>query len=50
LKYVLLPDPSAAPSNEPVVIITHAQRSRRVQFLFVVAMVQAVFMGWLVRV
>lgn len=51
LKYVLLPDPSASPANESVAAtITHAQRSRRVQFLLVVALAQIVFMGWLVRV
>lgn len=51
LKYVLLPDPSASPANMAVShTITHAQRSRRVQFLFIVAVVQVLFMGVLVRV
>jgi hypothetical protein len=51
LKYVLLPDPSASPANVAVShTISHAQRGRRVQFLFLIAVVQIVFMGLLVRV
>lgn len=42
LRYVVLPDPSS-PSS---VTITHAQRSRRIQFLFSIAVAQSVF-GWL---
>lgn len=41
LRYVVLPDPSS-PSSQT---ITHAQRSRRIQFLFCIAMAQIVF-GW----
>lgn len=41
LRYVVLPDPSS-PSSQT---ITHAQRSRRIQFLFCIAVVQIVF-GW----
>lgn len=41
LRYVVLPDPSS-PSS---VTITHAQRSRRIQFLFSIAVAQSVF-GW----
>jgi hypothetical protein len=42
LRYVVLPDPSS-PSS---VTITHAQRSRRIQFLFSIAVAQS-FFGWL---
>jgi hypothetical protein len=41
LRYVVLPDPSS-PSSQT---ITHAQRSRRIQFLFCIAVVQIIF-GW----
>uniref|UniRef100_V5EUC8 Protein YIF1 n=1 Tax=Kalmanozyma brasiliensis (strain GHG001) TaxID=1365824 RepID=V5EUC8_KALBG len=41
LRYVVLPDPSS-PSSQT---ITHAQRGRRIQFLFCIAVVQIVF-GW----
>ncbi|SPC61751.1 related to YIF1 - protein required for the fusion of COPII transport vesicles with the Golgi [Ustilago sp. UG-2017b] len=41
LRYVVLPDPSS-PSSQT---ITHAQRSRRIQFLFCIAVAQIVF-GW----
>ncbi|PWN91946.1 YIF1-domain-containing protein [Acaromyces ingoldii] len=41
LRYVVLPDPSS-PSS---VTITHAQRSRRIQFLFSIAVAQTLF-GW----
>ncbi|UZJ52861.1 hypothetical protein CBS101457_002181 [Exobasidium rhododendri] len=41
LRYVVLPDPSS-PSS---VTITQAQRSRRIQFLFSIAVAQSVF-GW----
>jgi predicted metal-binding membrane protein len=39
LRYVVLPDPS----NPSSVTITHAQRSRRIQFLFSIAMAQTLF-------
>lgn len=42
MRYVILPDPSS-PSS---VTITHAQRSRRIQFLFSIAVAQSIF-GWL---
>ncbi|KAN0061707.1 Protein transport protein yif1 [Thecaphora frezii] len=45
LRYVVLPDPS----NPSSVTITHAQRSRRIQFLFSIAVSQIV-MGWLLIV
>ncbi|PWN47107.1 YIF1-domain-containing protein [Violaceomyces palustris] len=41
LRYVILPDPSS-PSS---VTITHAQRSRRIQFLFSIAVAQ-IILGW----
>jgi hypothetical protein len=47
LKYVLLPDSS---NSSSVATISHSQRSKRVQFLFVIAMAQILFMGLLVRV
>ncbi|KAK8850544.1 hypothetical protein IAR55_004462 [Kwoniella newhampshirensis] len=47
LKYVLLPDASVSSS---VTTLSHAQRSRRVQFLFCMAMSQVLWMGWLSRV
>lgn len=49
LKYVLLPDPSAM-SAVTSGTLSHAQRSRRVQFLFVMAVSQVLWMGWLSRV
>ena len=48
LKYVLLPDPSSTTAGTST--LSHAQRSRRVQFLFVMAMSQVLWMGWLSRV
>lgn len=36
LRYVVLPDPSSASS----VTVTHSQRSRRIQFLFAIAVLQ----------
>ncbi|KAI0056145.1 protein transporter yif1 [Artomyces pyxidatus] len=48
LRSVVLPDPSAAPAA--VGTVSHAQRSRRITFLFLVAVVQVLFMGYLVRV
>ncbi|ODN83026.1 hypothetical protein L202_01252, partial [Cryptococcus amylolentus CBS 6039] len=47
LKYVLLPDASVSSS---VATLSHAQRSRRIQFLFFVAVAQVLWMGWLSRV
>ncbi|WVQ85809.1 hypothetical protein IAT38_007977 [Cryptococcus sp. DSM 104549] len=47
LKYVLLPDASVSSS---VTTLSHAQRSRRVQFLFFMAISQVLWMGWLSRV
>ncbi|CEL60077.1 Protein transport protein yif1 OS=Schizosaccharomyces pombe (strain 972 / ATCC 24843) GN=hrf1 PE=3 SV=1 [Rhizoctonia solani AG-1 IB] len=46
LRSVVLPDPSVSHSAP----LTHGQRSLRVQFLFVLAMLQIVYMGVLVRV
>ncbi|KAK0520750.1 Protein transport protein yif1 [Tilletia horrida] len=45
LRYVVLPDPS----NPSSVTITHAQRSKRIQFLFGLAVAQIV-LGWLLVV
>ncbi|WWD20727.1 hypothetical protein CI109_105203 [Kwoniella shandongensis] len=47
LKYVLLPDASVSSS---VTTLSHAQRTRRVQFLFCLAVSQVLWMGWLSRV
>ena len=47
LKYVLLPDSS---NSSSVATISHSSRSKRVQFLFVIAMAQFLFMGLLARV
>ncbi|WWC92300.1 uncharacterized protein L201_007254 [Kwoniella dendrophila CBS 6074] len=44
LKYVLLPDASVSTVTNT---LSHSQRSRRVQFLFVMAMSQVLWMGWL---
>ncbi|CAE6514006.1 unnamed protein product [Rhizoctonia solani] len=46
LRSVVLPDPSVSHSAP----LTHGQRSLRVQFLFVLAMLQIAYMGVLVRV
>jgi len=48
LRSVVLPDAGATPGV--VGTVSHAQRSRRITFLFLVAVVQIVFMGVLVRV
>ncbi|KAE8223892.1 hypothetical protein CF319_g3149 [Tilletia indica] len=45
LRYVVLPDPS----NPSSVTITHAQRSKRIQFLFSIAVAQ-IILGWLLVV
>ncbi|WWC65184.1 uncharacterized protein I303_107798 [Kwoniella dejecticola CBS 10117] len=47
LKYVLLPDASV---STVTTTLSHSQRSRRVQFLFFMAMSQVLWMGWLSRV
>ncbi|WRT70708.1 uncharacterized protein IL334_007706 [Kwoniella shivajii] len=47
LKYVLLPDASV---SNVTTTLSHSQRSRRVQFLFFMAMSQVLWMGWLSRV
>ncbi|WWC72582.1 uncharacterized protein I206_106544 [Kwoniella pini CBS 10737] len=47
LKYVLLPDASV---STVTTTLSHSQRSRRVQFLFFMAMSQVIWMGWLSRV
>ncbi|KAI9464769.1 YIF1-domain-containing protein [Russula earlei] len=48
LRSVVLPDVGATPGT--VGTVSHAQRSRRITFLFLVAVVQILFMGVLVRV
>ena len=48
LRSVVLPDAGATPGV--VGTVSHAQRSRRITFLFLVAVVQVLFMGVLVRV
>ncbi|KAI0251066.1 YIF1-domain-containing protein [Lactifluus subvellereus] len=48
LRSVVLPDAGATPGA--VGTVSHAQRSRRITFLFLVAVVQILFMGILVRV
>ncbi|WVQ63295.1 uncharacterized protein L199_001447 [Kwoniella botswanensis] len=47
LKYVLLPDASV---STVTTTLSHSQRSRRVQFLFFMAMSQVLWMFWLSRV
>jgi len=49
LRSVVLPDAGATPGGA-VGTVSHAQRSRRITFLFLVAVVQVLFMGVLVRV
>ncbi|KAI0258547.1 YIF1-domain-containing protein [Gloeopeniophorella convolvens] len=48
LRSVVLPDVGATPGA--VGTVSHAQRSRRITFLFLIAVVQILFMGILVRV
>ncbi|KAI0029704.1 YIF1-domain-containing protein [Vararia minispora EC-137] len=48
LRSVVLPDAAGAPAS--VGTVSHAQRSRRITFLFLVAVVQIAWMGILVRV
>ncbi|KDQ55432.1 hypothetical protein JAAARDRAFT_71293 [Jaapia argillacea MUCL 33604] len=48
LRSVVLPDAINTPAN--VGTVSHAQRSRRITFLFLVAVLQIVYMGILVRV
>ncbi|KAM0747599.1 hypothetical protein T439DRAFT_292684 [Meredithblackwellia eburnea MCA 4105] len=59
LRHIVLPDPShspldSTPHHNPAATtptgVTHAQRSRRIQFLFVIAAAQGLSMGILVRV
>ena len=50
LRYVLLPDTSSNMSAVTSETLSHSQRSRRVQFLFVMAISQVLWMGWLSRV
>ncbi|EIN13042.1 hypothetical protein PUNSTDRAFT_82592 [Punctularia strigosozonata HHB-11173 SS5] len=47
LRSVVLPDANAGAN---VGTVTHAARSRRITFLFLIAMLQIVYMGFLVRV
>jgi len=52
LRYVLLPDPTTSPSNVSVAnshTVTSSQRSRRRNFLFMVAASQVVYM-WFLRI
>lgn len=48
LRSVFLPDANNTGAN--VGTVTHAARSRRITFLFLVAMSQVLYMGFLVRV
>ncbi|EIW70117.1 hypothetical protein TREMEDRAFT_30026 [Tremella mesenterica DSM 1558] len=50
LRYVLLPDTSSGISPSTSHTLSHAQRARRVQFLFIMAVSQILWMGWLSRV
>ncbi|KAF8181640.1 protein transporter yif1 [Pholiota molesta] len=48
LRAVILPDASATPAQTGTV--TQAQRRRRIVFLFLEALMQIFYMGWLVRI
>jgi hypothetical protein len=48
LRYVVLPDPAAAPAETRMV--TPAQRGRRIQFLFIIAASQVLYMWFLSKV
>lgn len=56
LRHLVLPDPAMSPldsSHSPATTtstVTHAQRNRRIQFLFLIAIGQGLSMGVLVRV
>ena len=50
LRSVVLPDPSSVPPTHATVTISSAQRRRRIIFLFLEAVTQILYMGWLVKI
>ncbi|KAF4609872.1 hypothetical protein D9613_010413 [Agrocybe pediades] len=50
LRAVILPDASSANATNATATVTHAQRRRRIFFLFFEALLQILYMGWLVRI
>ncbi|KAF8875021.1 hypothetical protein CPB84DRAFT_1796922, partial [Gymnopilus junonius] len=50
LRAVILPDSANVPATQGTGVVTQAQRRRRIIFLLAVAVLQIVYMGWLVRV
>lgn len=50
LRSVVLPDPSSVPPAHATATINSAQRRRRIIFLFLEAVTQILYMGWLVKI
>ncbi|KAF8806686.1 protein transporter yif1 [Phlegmacium glaucopus] len=50
LRSVVLPDPSSVPPTHATATVSSAQRRRRIIFLFLEAVTQILYMGWLVRI
>ena len=50
LRTVFLPDPSSVPPAHATATVNSAQRRRRIIFLFLEAVTQILYMGWLVKI
>ena len=50
LRSVVLPDPSSVPPAQATATVNSAQRRRRIIFLFLEAVTQILYMGWLVKI
>ena len=50
LRAVVLPDPSSVPPAHATATVNSAQRRRRIIFLFLEAVTQILYMGWLVKI
>ena len=50
LRSVVLPDPSSVPPAHATATVNSAQRRRRIIFLFLEAVTQILYMGWLVKI
>ncbi|KAH9475837.1 Protein transport protein yif1 [Psilocybe cubensis] len=50
LRAVILPDPASVPATHATATVTQAQRRRRIIFLLLEALMQILYMGWLVRI
>ena len=50
LRSVVLPDPSSVSPAQATATVNSAQRRRRIVFLFLEAVTQILYMGWLVKI